>query len=224
MWQRDVMLSGGQDLPSGAGEQAVDERGFEGGRLELLNERRLVKGDAGGECLGDDALTLGDELGGESGAQCQYRVRVWGRNRRKAYFRIKYLLVDRAGCNGASCGTSASTGTSSNSGLPALTRGRAGAWQGLARWTMGAGMTRGALAVVVSHGFRGQIALVHALCAVAAGRAASFVDALCLALATAHAGAPRAEGGAADDARGRHGRHVPLDETGFLAKSCAGKR
>lgn len=56
-----------RDLPGGAGEESVNERGLERGGLELLDEGGLVEGDAGGECLGDNALALGNELGGESG-------------------------------------------------------------------------------------------------------------------------------------------------------------
>lgn len=60
------------------------------------------------------------------------------------------------------------------------------------------------LAVVVSKTLRGQIALVHALCAVLAGSAAVLVDTLGLALPAADAGAAGAERRAADD-RGHDG-------------------
>ena len=65
-------------------------------------------------------------------------------------------------------------------------------------------MTSRRLAVMMSHALGGQIALVHALCAVLAGRATVVVDALGLALAAADTGATGPKGGRANDA-GRHG-------------------
>lgn len=50
----------------------------------------------------------------------------------------------------------------------------------------------------VTHGFRGQIALVHALCTVLTWCAAIFVNTFGLALATAHTGAAGSEGCRAD--------------------------
>lgn len=54
----------------------------------------------------------------------------------------------------------------------------------------------------VAHRLGGQVAVVHALCAVLARRATILVDTLSLALATAHAGAASPKGRRAD---GRHG-------------------
>ncbi|KAF7556128.1 hypothetical protein G7Z17_g1578 [Cylindrodendrum hubeiense] len=55
------------NVPSGAGQQAVDEGGIQRRALELLDKRGLVERDTGGERLGNDTLTFGDELGGQSG-------------------------------------------------------------------------------------------------------------------------------------------------------------
>lgn len=56
-----------RNVPSGAGQQAVDQSGIERRALQLLHKRGLVEGDTGGERLGNNALTFGDELGGQSG-------------------------------------------------------------------------------------------------------------------------------------------------------------
>lgn len=61
----------------------------------------------------------------------------------------------------------------------------------------------GRLTMMMSHALGGQIAVVHALCAVFARSAAVLVDALGLALPAADAGAAGPQGRAADD--GRHG-------------------
>lgn len=82
-----------------------------------------------------------------------------------------------------------------------------GGRQSVARGTMGVGVSRRTLAVVVGHALRGQIAVVHALGAVLARRATILVDALGLAFATAHTGAASPEGGRAHNA-GRHGLRV----------------
>lgn len=58
----------------------------------------------------------------------------------------------------------------------------------------------------MAHGLGGQIALVHALCAVLARSASILVDALGLALATAHTSAAGPEGGPADERRHGEGR------------------
>lgn len=114
------------------------------------------------------------------------------------------LLVNGTGGNSAS---RASTSTACDVLLATVTRGSSSARQRLARRPVSAGMTRRALAVVMGHTLGGQITLVHALCAVATGRAAGLVDAFCLALAATDTGASSAQGGAADDAGGRHGGH-----------------
>lgn len=67
-----------------------------------------------------------------------------------------------------------------------------------------AGVTRRRLTVMMSHALGGEVALVHALCAILAGSAAVLVDALCLALAAADTGTTGPEGSGANDAR-RHG-------------------
>lgn len=56
-----------KNLPCSAGEKAIDERWLKRGGLELLDEGGFVEGDTGGECLGNNALALGNELGSESG-------------------------------------------------------------------------------------------------------------------------------------------------------------
>lgn len=57
------------------------------------------------------------------------------------------------------------------------------------------GVSRRALAVMMGHALRGQIAIVHALCAVLAGRAAILVDTLGLALPASNTSAAGSESG-----------------------------
>lgn len=71
---------------------------------------------------------------------------------------------------------------------------------------MGSGMASWALAVVMGHALRGQIALMHAFCAVFARRAAVFVDTLGFALAAAHTSAAGSKGSGAHHAGGHCGR------------------
>lgn len=87
------------------------------------------------------------------------------------------------------------SGSRAHHGLPGIRGAGAGGREAVARWALRACVASRALAVMVSHALRGQIALVHALCAVLAGRAAIFVDALGLALAAAHTSAACPEGG-----------------------------
>ena len=71
---------------------------------------------------------------------------------------------------------------------------------------MSARMPGRTLAVMMRHAFRGKIALVHALGAIAAGWSSRFIYALGLALAAAHTGAAGPQGGPTYDAGRRHGR------------------
>lgn len=87
------------------------------------------------------------------------------------------------------------SGSRAHHGLPGIRGAGAGGREAVARWALRVCVASRALAVMVSHALRGQIALVHALCAVLAGRAAIFVDALGLALAAAHTSAACPEGG-----------------------------
>lgn len=59
--------TGNRNVPSGAGQETVDQGGVERRALELLHKRGLVERNTGGERLGNDTLTFGDELGGQSG-------------------------------------------------------------------------------------------------------------------------------------------------------------
>lgn len=72
--------------------------------------------------------------------------------------------------------------------------------------------------MVMGNALRGQIALVHSLCAVFARVAgAAVVDALCLALAAANAGSAGSEGGRANDA-GHGGGDGATEATGGKKK------
>lgn len=108
---------------------------------------------------------------------------------------------------------SAVTGSAAGSGGSNSRRGTALGRQRLSRSTAmvgaaGAVMSSGRRDAVapMAHGLGGQVAVVHALCAVLAGRAAILVDTLGLALATAHARAACSEGGGANC--GGHGWDV----------------
>lgn len=52
-------------LPRSHGEQRIDHGQVHGVALELLNEARLMEGDACGDGLADDALALGEQLRSE---------------------------------------------------------------------------------------------------------------------------------------------------------------
>lgn len=67
-WTRNAeWRTGNRNVPSGAGQETVDQGGVERRALELLHKRGLVERNTGGERLGNDTLTFGDELGGQSG-------------------------------------------------------------------------------------------------------------------------------------------------------------
>lgn len=99
-------------------------------------------------------------------------------------------------------------------GLPGVRGPGAGGRQRVARWAVRARVTGWALAVMMGHALRGEIALVHSLGAVLARRAPVLVDALGLALAAAHTGAAGPEGGRAHHAGG-HGRMRSRGFRGF---------
>lgn len=80
---------------------------------------------------------------------------------------------------------------------------------------MGIGVARRALAVVVGHALRREVAVVHALGAVLARSPAVLVDALGLALAAADTSAAGPKGGRAYDAR-RHVRRRKIAWQGEL--------
>lgn len=70
-------------LPSSNSQEAAHKSRIERGALELLDKRRLMKGNAGRKCLRDDALALGDEFWGQPKAEellvCwPVAVRSWG--------------------------------------------------------------------------------------------------------------------------------------------------
>ncbi len=68
------------------------------------------------------------------------------------------------------------------------------------------------LAMMMSHALRGEIALMHALCAILAGCATVLVDAFGLALAAADTSASGPEGSSAHSAGG-HGAIAESDAT-----------
>lgn len=84
---------------------------------------------------------------------------------------------------------------SARRGLSSFRGAGAGGREAVARWAMGGRMAGWALAVVMRNAFRGQIALMHTLCAVFAWRATIFIDALGLAFAASNTGAAGPEGG-----------------------------